>query len=36
VREETMLAALPAGERATWKKLWADVADLARKAQGNK
>ncbi len=36
VRDEKALAALPAGERDAWKKLWADVADLARKAQGKK
>jgi hypothetical protein len=36
VRHEGTLAALPADERAAWKKLWADVAELARKAEGKK
>jgi Flp pilus assembly protein TadD len=36
VRDPKALAALPAAERAAWKKLWADVADLARKAEGKK
>jgi serine/threonine-protein kinase len=32
VRDAKALAALPAEERDAWKKLWADVADLANKA----
>jgi hypothetical protein len=36
VRDAKALASLPAGERDTWKKLWADVADLARKAEQQK
>jgi hypothetical protein len=36
VSDDKALAALPAAERAAWKKLWADVADLARKAEGQK
>jgi hypothetical protein len=36
VREDRPLAALPARERDAWKKLWADVAELAQKAQGKK
>jgi hypothetical protein len=36
VRGDMALAALPAEERAAWQKLWADVADLAHKAEGKK
>jgi tetratricopeptide (TPR) repeat protein len=36
VRDDKALAALPTDERAAWKKLWADVAELARQAQGEK
>jgi serine/threonine-protein kinase len=36
VRDDKALAALPAQQRDAWKKLWADVADLARKAEGKK
>jgi serine/threonine-protein kinase len=33
VREEEALAALPAAERDAWTKLWADVAELTRRAE---
>jgi hypothetical protein len=36
VRDAKALATLPAGERDAWKKLWADVAELARKAEEKK
>jgi hypothetical protein len=32
VRDPQARAALPADERAEWEKLWADVADLLRRA----
>jgi hypothetical protein len=34
VRAEDALANLPEGERKAWQQLWADVADLLRKAGG--
>jgi hypothetical protein len=36
VHDDKALSALPADERGAWKKLWADVAALARKAEGKK
>ncbi len=36
VRDEKAMDALPADERDAWKKLWADVAELARKAEEKK
>jgi hypothetical protein len=36
VRDAKALASLPAAERDAWEKLWADVADLARKAEQQK
>ena len=34
VRDREALSRLPEAERAAWQKLWADVADLARRAEG--
>jgi eukaryotic-like serine/threonine-protein kinase len=34
VRDDNALAKLPEDERAAWRKLWADVAELLAKAQG--
>jgi tetratricopeptide (TPR) repeat protein len=36
VRDKEGLAALPAGERAEWEKLWAEVADLLRRLDAAK
>jgi tetratricopeptide (TPR) repeat protein len=36
VRGQEALAALPAGERAEWERLWADVADLLRRLDAGK
>jgi uncharacterized protein (UPF0128 family) len=36
VRGKEALAALPAGERAEWEKLWAEVADLLRRLDSAK
>jgi eukaryotic-like serine/threonine-protein kinase len=36
VRDRQALAALPAGERGEWEKLWADVADLLRRLEAAK
>jgi tetratricopeptide (TPR) repeat protein len=36
VRDKQSLAALPAGERAEWEKLWAEVADLLRRLDADK
>jgi hypothetical protein len=33
VREKAALAKLPEDERKKWQKLWADVADLLRRAE---
>jgi hypothetical protein len=34
VRDPEALARLPEAERAAWRKLWGDVADLLRRAGG--
>jgi serine/threonine-protein kinase len=34
LRDQAALAALPAGEQQDWKKLWAEVAALLRRARG--
>jgi hypothetical protein len=34
VRGDKALAKLPEEERAAWRKLWADVAEMLTKAQG--
>jgi hypothetical protein len=36
VRDKPALAALPAGEREEWEKLWADVAGLLRRLDAGK
>ena len=36
VRDAAALDNLPEAERAEWKKLWADVAELLKKAESKK